>query len=193
MPEFISLSRTWTLAIIVSLIVGTVASIVGFNLGVSKILNYNIVSTVDNVKMVDLNNNLTNPPTDTPTGQDIPLTNEPITVGELTKIEGEVSNLTATGFKLRVTSSYLNSTTGKMATKTTDYQVAVTPQTKITETTITITIPAGGLDVTSKESSRTLKLSDLKNGQKVTVSTTNKLTDKTLTATTIDIYKTIKK
>ncbi len=193
MSDFISTNRVWAIVLVAAIFVAAVSGIIGYNLGLSHTLNLKLTNTINsfnnangnktsnelinniNSNEQSINNNLNN------INNELPATNES------TELEGIIGKITTDSFTLTTLREY------PQATKPTDYLIAINQQTKITETVAQITIPAGdGLPQTNI-TTRALKATDLKAGQKAEVVTVSQLTDPILIAATINIKTMIKK
>ncbi len=104
-----------------------------------------------------------------PATQPVALNAEEVAVGNKTIVSGTVAEVTPSGFTVRVTSRTMNTSSGALGEQSKLYTVKVTAATKLTRTTTTVAMPAGGGTPKLTQTTQTIKLADLAPEQSVTV------------------------
>lgn len=203
MSEIIIQSKTVAITLLVALAVVIVAGVIGYNLGVASGLknkeqiNYLVTPNTDtNTNTPPLVNNQstnTNTPVISPLPVEIPLSGEPTSIGGKTIITGKINEASAVGFTLDVTSQTVNTATRNVTEKTTSYKIKITSDTKVTEYISTIIIPEGAGTPQITQSTKKLSVSELKNGQSVTVVSNDDLKADTLNALEIRVSTMVRK
>ncbi|MFH1866834.1 MAG: hypothetical protein ABIJ81_02000 [Patescibacteria group bacterium] len=198
MSEFIITNKTITLFIVIALVFIIVTGIISYNLGVSYGLKQS-TSVNQQQNTVTENNNLVNtaPINNTPTNsnneEEVVVSGKPVTYEGKTILNGTVGIINNNSFSFNVESEILDPGTRTFSTKITSYTVAVTADTIITENISNVTIPPGGGPPNISSSTKNLKLADMKPNQKVTVTTGDSATEKTITALEVVVTTVIRK
>jgi hypothetical protein len=202
MSEIIIQSKAVVLTIIVALVGAIAAGVIGYNLGVANGLkskeqtNYLVAPNTDTYTYTPpvTNNQPTNTNTPvTPPPAEIQLSGEPVSMGGQTIITGKISEASAVGFTLDVTSQIVDTATRNVTEKTTSYKIKITADTKVTEYISTVIIPEGAGTPQITQSTKKLSARELKNGQSVTVVSNDDINTATLNALEVRVSTIVRK